>query len=315
MKPFCADSRRRRAVTVIELIVVFSITGILLALVMPAIQAARETARRMRCANHLKQIGVAIHGYHDLHRTIPISIGPWPDGYRPAPQRNGKGWIVGILPQLERQDLYDQFSECFDGDFFSGGGLMHPRCRDLMKTRLHIAECPSDPAIRYPSVEQPEWIGIEVALTSYKGVIGDTQLGGNTNVLHNGSLPDCHFDGQCNGLFFRTSYQEPQRFALVVDGISNTLMIGEDVREQNSRSAVYYSNGDWGSCHARINYFLDPPTPDSWAQVMSFRSYHPGGAQFCLADGSVRFVNEVIDHSLYRALSTKRGREPISSGW
>jgi prepilin-type processing-associated H-X9-DG protein len=95
----------------------------------------------------------------------------------------------------------------------------------------------------------------------------------------------------------------------VTDGTSNTLMIGEDVAEENYHSVAYYANGDYASCHAPLNYFPKPFRPMDWWDVMSFRSRHSRGANFCYADGSVRFVAETIDHAIYRALSTRGGHE------
>jgi prepilin-type processing-associated H-X9-DG protein len=93
--------------------------------------------------------------------------------------------------------------------------------------------------------------------------------------------------------------------------MTNTLMVGEDVPAHNWHSTAYYCNGDYSSCHAPLNYLPEPPTPADWWNVMSFRSLHPGGAQFCMADGSVRFFDEQIDYVLYRALSTKAGEEIV----
>lgn len=216
---------------------------------------------------------------------------------------------LSILPQLEQQPLYDQFAPCFVGDFFSGYGLKTVACRDLLRQQLRILQCPSDGSVWKTSTEQFELSGIEVALTSYKGVLGDSQLAGSQ---FPGSLPDCHMIGGCKGLFFRVSYQQPPILADVIDGLSNTFMIGEDVPEENYHSAAFYANGDWASCHAPLNYFPDPPNPLDWSNVVSFRSRHPGGAHFCLADTSVRFIQDSIDHGLYRALSTKNGREPVT---
>ncbi len=302
---------RCRGFTLVELLVVIAIIGILVALLLPAVQAAREAARRAKCTNNLKQIGLAIHNYHDAWRVIPVSIGPWSAGPRPSPERNGKGWIVSILPQLEQQALFDEFRPGFLGDFFSGGGLKDPACRDAMKTQLDVLHCPTDTSVLKNSTVQFQWDGIEVALTSYKGVIGDTRMGGGAS-MHPGTEPDCHHVGGCNGIFFRTNYQEPIHFADITDGTSGTLMIGEDVPKQNDHSAAYYANGDYASCHAPLNFVPDPPRPRDWWDVMSFRSLHPGGANFCLADGSVRFISETIDHAQYRALSTRDGREPVS---
>ncbi|HUE72325.1 MAG TPA: DUF1559 domain-containing protein [Pirellulaceae bacterium] len=297
--------------TLLELVVVIAIIGILIALLMPAVQFAREAARRVQCANNLRQIGFALHQYHDALRSLPISMGPYsPPGTPPVPL-SGKGWIVGILPQLEQGPLAERFEPYYHGNFFSDEGIRHPDCLPLVQTRLSVLLCPSDGSARPLSSTQYQWEGISVALTNYKGVIGDTRMGGLQSI-HPGSMPDCHVVGGCNGLFFRTTYREPQRFSDVTDGMSNTFMVGEDVPEHNDHSAAFYANGDYASCHAPLNFFPRPPDPKNWPDVMSFRSRHPRGAQFCIGDGSVRFVGETINHATYRALSTKNGQEAAS---
>lgn len=135
---------RRTGVTLVELLVVIAIIGVLVGLLLPAVQAAREAARRIGCANNLKQLGLAVHSYHDAFRGLPISIGPWTEGGRPSRQRNGKSWMVSILPQLEESSLYDQFARTFVGDFFSNGGLKSSIGLELMKTKLPAFHCPSD---------------------------------------------------------------------------------------------------------------------------------------------------------------------------
>jgi prepilin-type processing-associated H-X9-DG protein len=294
-----------------ELLVVIGIVLLLLAVLFPAVQMAREAARRTQCRNNLKQLGLAVHQYHDTFHTLPISVGPWPHGPRPTPQRNGKGWIVSVLPQLEQQQLYDEFASFFEGDFFTGYRLKSVGCRELMKTPLKVLQCPTDPSVRKTSKDQFELWGIEVALTGYKGVIGDARVAGTASI-HPGSLPDCHMHGGCNGLFFRLTYQFPQSLTSVTDGTANTFLIGEDVPAENHHSAAFYANGDWASCHAPLNYFPQPRAPNDWPNVISFRSRHPGGAQFAMADASVRFIQQSIDHPLYRALSTKDGAESVS---
>lgn len=297
--------------TLIEILVVIGIVGILLAVSLPAVQTAREAMRRISCANNLKQVALAVHSYHDAHRKLPINIAPWTSGTRDIPQHNGKGWIASILPQLEQGNLYDELAVGFDGDFFSGGGLMNPEVRSAMMTQLSILQCPSDGSVSRISTDQFQWVGIDVALTSYKGVLGDSAIG-FPDTIHVGSLPDCYTIGGCNGLFWRNDYREPQSLHNVTDGLSGTLLIGEDVASENNHSTAFYANSDWASCHAPINFFPTPSRPDDWWDVMSFRSRHVGGANFALADGSVRFLSESIDHDLYRALSTRRDGEVVT---
>jgi prepilin-type N-terminal cleavage/methylation domain-containing protein/prepilin-type processing-associated H-X9-DG protein len=292
--------------TLVELLVVIAIIGILVSLLLPAVQAAREAGRRAQCSNNLRQFGLAIHNYHDQMRSLPISISIWPEGNAYTPQRNGKGWIVSILPQLEQAPLYEQFSQFgFNGDFGSGGGIASPNCKPFLKSLISVIKCPSDGLSTPTATDQFQLGGTEVVTTNYKGVIGDTRMGGTGSVHTLGTVPDCHNNRGCNGLFYRNDYQDKLTMASITDGTSNTLMVGEDIPMHNQHSAAYYSNGDYCSCHGPINFFPKPPRPSYWPDVMTFRSLHPGGSQFCLADGSVRFITQNIDHATYRATCTR----------
>jgi len=299
-----------RGMTLVELLVVIAIIALLVALLLPAVQGAREAARRLQCSNNLKQLGIAIAGHIAHREAFPHSVaydGPT-DGNPGPPDRNGQGWILGILPYLEQQPLFDRFvaGGCFAGSSPSGG-LWKPGCRELMQLQTATLHCPSDADVVGLSTSQYQWIGIPVCQTSYKGVIGDTRMGS----AHTGS-PDCHTRTKCPGLFWRHTWFSPISPANVRDGLSNTFAVGEDVVAANHHSVAYYANGDYSSCHAPLNYFPQPPTPDHWPSVMSFRSLHPGGAHFCFADGSVHHVSETIDLTIYQGLSTKAGQETVS---
>jgi prepilin-type processing-associated H-X9-DG protein len=207
--------------------------------------------------------------------------------------------------------LYDQFVPGFVGNFLSGGGIMSPACRNAVKTQLSVLQCPSDPSVQQLSTQQFQWQGIPVAVTSYKGVMGDCQIGGGMSAWQGTTPPSEGFPG-LNGIFYRADCQDGGiSIAKIRDGTSNTLMVGEDVPEHNHHSVAYYSKGDYASCDGPINYMPDPPTPDNYWNVMTFRSRHPGGANFSLADGSLHFLSQTIDQTLYRALSTKAGGEPV----
>jgi prepilin-type processing-associated H-X9-DG protein len=214
----------------------------------------------------------------------------------------------------------------------------------LMQTQLPILRCPSDPTDKRIRDDQDEWDivhgggAVPVAVTDYKGVLDDTFLGqgqgfGGTvsnsgtqypSGIYNEPPPsyypvgqnDCHNNLRCRGIFFRQSFQRPVKISSVTDGTSHTFMVGEDLPDYNNHSVAFYANGDWCSCNLPLNNLisLDPGAINLqfWPDDQGFRSHHPGGAQFCLADGSVRFVSESIDNQTYRVACTRNGGEPLS---
>src|SRR4051812_29814262 len=242
------ERARRSAFTLVELLVVIAIIGILVALLLPAIQSAREAARRASCTNKLKNLGLAALNHHDVKRHFPISMGYVVEGGEgPGPCA---GWITSVLPQLEEQALYDQFQQggAFEGAYTAqGGGCRNAQPQhgigsikngisvpQLMQTQLTVLQCPSDDSVRQLSNIQYEWVGCNVALTSYKGVLDDTWLGqsesgGNSPYSNNspseyrsgiykdppgppnipGTDRDCHRDTRCRGIFFRHSFERP----------------------------------------------------------------------------------------------------------
>ena len=297
--------RHARGFTLVELLVVIAIIGILVSLLLPAVQGAREAARRMTCTNNLKQLALGIHIYTDSNPTLPISISPWQEAYNgPAENLTGKGWIVSILPMMEQQALFD--SAILEGNFFQNRGLRHPQNEELRRTQLNFLDCPTDGFTQELSTDQYQLTGMDVALTNYKGVIGDTRMGSGSSPFE-GCMPDCHNGngGPCNGTFFRNNHVWPVRLPDFVDGTSSTFLIGEDLPEHNYHSAWFYSNGDYSSCHVPLNFIEEPPNPAFWPNAISFRSYHPGGGHFAFADASVHFISEGLSQRIYRALSTK----------
>lgn len=292
-------SQRRHAFTLIELLVVITIIGILISLLLPAVQSAREAARRTTCTNNLKQLGIAVHSYLSSFGVAPISItlfdGEVPSAMRPNLTATGKGWIVSILPNLEQQALYNQFN--FRTKFNSGAQ------RTAMAMNLAVLHCPNDAESMNLSKVEYQFEGTDVALTNYKGVIGDPNMGGGSPFTS--PTPDCHNTNPCNGTFWRNDYQFAARWERFPDGTSNTFLIGEDVPTYNRHSAWAYSNGDYASCHMPLNFRGDP---GNWPTAISFRSEHPGGASFCFADSSVHWITDSISIPVYRALSTRDGK-------
>ena len=190
-----------------------------------------------------------------------------------------------------------------------------------MATEIAGLRCPSDSSPRLSS-EQFQWFSspfapnpLLVFTTNYKGSIDHSIVGepADSSSWTIGKLPDCHRTVDCQGMFYRNTWARPVKLRSVKDGLSKTLMIGEDLPRHNSHSAAYYANGDWSATHAPLNYKPNPLEPTNWPDVQGFRSDHPGGANFVFGDGAVRFISESVDIGLYQASSTRNGSEVLSS--
>lgn len=342
-----------RGFTLVELLVVIAIIGVLVALLLPAVQSARESARRMSCVNKLKNLGLAALNHHDSMGHFPVSQGMYSNIDGQDGEGSAAGWILQLLPQLEQQPLHDRFKDAgaFEGTFVQGacarGGLPGQNglasrnngvsVPELMKSQLDVLACPSDPEAAQPSDKQYGWGGCQVALTSYKGVIGDTVVGETNGTTFTNSASqypsgqydkpspafttqhDCHRDTRCRGIFFRQSWRAPVKISKITDGTSNTFLIGEDVPSYNFHSVAFYSDGDWCSCNTPLNNLMSLPPgtvdPAFWWEQRGFRSNHPGGANFCLADGSVQFVVDGVDNVLYRTSCTRNGGEVVGASF
>jgi prepilin-type processing-associated H-X9-DG protein len=277
----------------VELLVVIAIIGVLVALLLPAVQAAREAARRMQCGNNLKNVALACLNFHDGHKFLPQSVTQWnwesrsadcsqnppliqnvpfswPDG------ANGKGWIVDILPQLEQQAAYTRLmtaikrDKAFGVKATRGLGLGAMDVRDIIAAQLPVLTCPSDESAQ-PTLNLWYWDDngandIPTATTSYKGCIGDSLLTpGNSDpcstavdppaTLLTGS-PNVHSTVSNNGLFQRTSIIRPISLKMVTDGVSNTFMVGEGVVSQDFHSAAYFADGDFATASLPLNFFI-----------------------------------------------------------
>lgn len=348
-------SLTNKGFTLVELLVVIAIIGVLVALLLPAVQAAREAARRISCSNNLKNIGLAVLNHHDVHGHFPVNYGgAWPEFPNTNAPHPAVGWVVEILPQLEQGPLYERFKQggAYEGSFREGltpnrkrpdlgiystkNGISVP---ELMQTALPILACPSDGGSERIRDDQFQWTGTPVSVTNYKGVLGDTFLGityGSNFSNDASNYPsgnydgeesstgfqidqrDCHGDTRCRGIFFRNSFARPVKIKDVTDGTSNTFLVGEDLPDYNLHSVAFYANGSWSSCNIVPNYRigeeLAPIELDAWWELQGFRSRHPGGLQFVLVDGSVRFISEGTNFELYRTSCTRNGGESIGSG-
>jgi prepilin-type N-terminal cleavage/methylation domain-containing protein/prepilin-type processing-associated H-X9-DG protein len=312
---------RRPAFTLVELLVVLAILGLLIGLLLPAVQKVREAANRMRCSSNLKQIALAVHNFHDAEERFPYSQWGTQGGtaYGGGPNSYAWSWLARLLPYLEQDNLY-AYAQVPTGKLFATDG-------SAKSVRLFL--CPSDGSANGPPrTDVGNLIGFPVGRTSYKGVSG-SNWGDDFDQFQQkpGSFPtdwrnqgvNGSFDGLNNGdgIFYRFDLSRPLGLSHVTDGTSSTFMIGEDLQEGNTWLSWPYANNAHGTCAIPPNV-LDPKTkkpypPDNWQNTSGFRSRHSGGVQFAYVDGSVHFVKDSIDLPTYRAVATHSGGEVVTA--
>ncbi len=313
---------KRRGFTLIELLVVIAIIAILIALLLPAIQQAREAARRTQCKNNMKQIGIAIHNYHDIHKGFPIgSFNLWSN----SSVASGLNWRGLILPQMEQATLYNQLdfttSANFRGNSMTGNDV-------LRNFRLEAYGCPSSVLKDFigsnnTMVQNIHYVGISGAAQNVPGP--DSTAG----------TRDCGHGWSCNNGTLAPN--EGFRIRDVTDGTSNTMIVAEQsglVAGQN-RTSNYY--GGWfGTRHANpitatscgdlwqtgtscVRFVLNSDTVQFGASEAMYRSntilnsMHTGGINALLADGSVRFLPDAISLENLKRLSCRYDGDTISS--
>jgi len=285
-------ARGLRGFTLVELLVVIAIIGILIALLLPAVQAAREAARRMECANNLKQLGLAMHSYHDTHKKLC-------PGFMMMNERReingGWAWAVFLMPFIEQSPLQDKLSVT---KYTLDQVVADPDLLPMLQTELAVLKCPSSPL--EPLREYLDGTGKMVSTANYTCCRGFFRYSGKT-----------HLDKPNNGLFYAES---ATRFAAITDGLSNTIALGERTVLPNDRTdpkkwpswcgpgGLTATAGIASTVSSSVYDKMNHPT-----DMHLFSSHHPGGANFCFADGSVHFLSETIH-------SDSGGVSPTNSG-
>ena len=333
-----------------------AIIGILVALLLPAVQAAREAARRAQCVNQLKQIGIGCHNYHDINGAFPAGNfwGPTEGEVEPHAWQS---WFLPFLPQMERQALYDQID-------FSVNMITRSRAADnltIAQNQLDELICPSDDFSGVELRTEEVYIGSGtspiVSQVSYASSVGDYQaVPGNTLLTDTGQgMPfvdengDCKGDnppfgnkfynpnqtsGGCGGMGPGTGnpiFNQPQRlrgvigrfswaasFRQITDGASKTFMAGECIGAwsvlqnfalQSFATTAHPINSGNVEILTGVAEWPEMPDNPEWGFSATFRSLHPGGANFVNCDGSVSFVQDTIDHFTYMALASRETPE------
>jgi prepilin-type N-terminal cleavage/methylation domain-containing protein len=306
-----SETRRRRGFTLIELLVVIAIIAVLIALLLPAVQQAREAARRSQCRNNLKQIGIALHNYHDNHQVFPMGLS---DTVWGNTEITGDGWAWGaaILPFLDQSPLFNQLD--FNTNPYNSVGN-----QALIATPLSVFSCTSDvkPAVtgNNPGNAAGGKGTAAIATSSYMGSAGPFD---GTPCVQSGTVPVP--EARNIGLF---QVNNSVSFRHITDGTSNVFAVGEvrwipngtdstGAAAGSDRQYVYghVTTGGGPKCdnngvnnngfhlHARwTRHKLNGPFLGASNLERSFHSAHVGGAHFLMGDGSVRFVSENIDHS------------------
>jgi len=311
---------QRLGFTLIELLVVIAIIAILIALLVPAVQKVRESAARTQCSNNLKQIALGVHSYHDVRKSLPRNTSPNAYGYND--DGRSWSWLAVILPHIEQEPLYKQIiiatpvtSGTNPPCFFNTFNNVQP----AHATQVAVYLCPSDGTNSAPSTNRANGSTAAGAGNSnYAGVSGSNWAWGSyTNTGPSGSNNGLDVG---DGLFFRSDSIAARGLTLIgiIDGTSNTMMVGEDIVDRNRHCGWTRSNYANGTCSIPLNNALTVGqpgynNPGDWPNVYSFRSRHTGGANFAFADGRVTFVSDTIDIATYRALATRAGNEPVST--
>jgi prepilin-type N-terminal cleavage/methylation domain-containing protein/prepilin-type processing-associated H-X9-DG protein len=299
--------RIRRGFTLIELLVVIAIIAILIALLLPAVQQAREAARRTQCKNNLKNIGVAMHSYHETFGLFPP--GSTHTNWAAGQSSHAWSWIAHLLPHIEETTTYDTIDFRYSA---WPGNLSNPANQAVVQTKWEWLKCPS--SIRGKLVATG---GYEI--TEYLGSSGNSAAGYSGTINAGFCKTTTSIPNPNSGVFWGNSSINVTK---ITDGSSNTLAAGERPPPESSGWGWWTGPGATNWCPvgqldvtlATENYYglgglRDGSQDLSTVSLLHWWSYHDGGAHFLFADGHVDFLGYTMDHTVLVGLSTSRGDE------
>ncbi|SFI09537.1 DUF1559 domain-containing protein [Planctomicrobium piriforme] len=311
---------RKSGFTLIELLVVIAIIAILIALLLPAVQQAREAARRSQCKNNLKQIGLAMHNYHDVANFLPIASMTGTGTTSSTGGQSGYVWMRYIMPYMDQTALYNSWNEglIYTDNATRTNGLTN---YDILKTTVVGLLCPSD--IRFKAWNNV--LNYNYGVNLGNTFIDNASFAGTPAVTAQGG--SFKYGGGATGVCYNLRD--------IIDGTSNTLMVSEFKAGQvanDIRGLIWYQPnvgfstftgpnstvGDWigGTwCTAAANTTTMPCALTAPAGVtnvyLASRSQHAGGVQTLMCDGAVRFFSNSIDINTWRSLSSRAGGEIV----
>ena len=306
--------------SLVELLVVIAIIGMLVSLLLPAVQAAREAARALTCGNQLRQLNIALHNYHSARNSLPAGVCNSNSGASLPTTlwdlRTPDTWFAAILPFLENQSLYNRF------DFSEGTGS--DINAQLVATALPSVMCPSDADTGTPIVSSR--CNLFSAPTAskmlglwYAGSLGNGPLWNQCSFCSPAyptstnawccSGVDRAIDGNPNGMF--AVAKKPVRFSQVTDGQSKTILLGETLPRESMHMAAYTGHFPVTATNIPINSFVPRENWPSYGHLINYgeaggiKSRYPAGAFVAFADGRIEFLAASIDFNVLLALGSK----------
>jgi len=313
--------RLKQGFTLVELLVVIAIIGILVALLLPAVQAAREAARRSSCKNNLKQIGLGLHNYHDVHLCFPpgyLASGVSTAAGAAAETGSGYGWATMLLPYIEQENLHSQID--FSQD------CRNPANLAVIRTPVANLRCPSD-------------VGDDLFDVVAAGTTHTIPTANYVGILGYGSVTMTPGNPPGPGVFYRNS---KIRMRDITDGTANTICVGERASAHQYVDGMpkVESQASWygavpgatraagmmmpsmqeGSGSLVLGHVGQPAmmgmmamhhAPKTTNHIVNFSSFHPGGIHFVGCDGSVHFLSQTVDYPTFRRLGIRNDGEVV----